>query len=450
MPRNNNTTTTRDGRTELLYPTEGCGTRNCGSCNLSYPSRWVPNPADYMLGNPDIYNSLLEEMQTMRERRNRGLLYNDTPIRPIRRVTPDISSNSGMSFLLDYEENLLEPPDFDEPDYEDEPEEYDNSEELDDSYDPDDYTQLHQRMAAQGSFRTYDGGTLAPPCRCCRNSLDEHTRDSYYLQTDNVLNYGYKPRPVFFGDGPLYLGPEIELNVSGYRSDRADRTGRAARAAKSFLGNLGYLKEDGSVDGFEVVTHPMSYSWAMSNFPWDMLPELSRLGCSPGSNCGIHVHVSRAGFDSPCHSFRWIKFFYRNATPIQQIARRFGNTYSQFYRHGHPERMSTKHAVKMQPGQRYITDQYGREVHYPERYSAINVTNPHTFEIRAFASSVSPQEIQAAFGLADATVEYTRSLSSHKILREKAWTWSAFTSWLNGHSDTYRPLMNEMDKLCVY
>jgi RNA-directed DNA polymerase len=34
------------------------------------------------------------------------------------------------------------------------------------------------------------------------------------------------------------------------------------------LGRLGYLKADSSIGtGFEIVTHPMSYDWAMANFP---------------------------------------------------------------------------------------------------------------------------------------------------------------------------------------
>lgn len=31
-------------------------------------------------------------------------------------------------------------------------------------------------------------------------------------------------------------------------------------------------------NGFEIVTHPMSYQWAMATFPWPMLTRLAGAG----------------------------------------------------------------------------------------------------------------------------------------------------------------------------
>src|SRR5439155_8451606 len=108
-----------------------------------------------------------------------------------------------------------------------------------------------------------------------------------------VYDYSYKPVPVFHGIGPLFLGPEIEVQTPH------DRDWECAELACNHLGSLGYLKTDSSINGgFEIVTHPMSYPWAIENFPWHMLTQLDGMGCYASESTGIHVHVSRAAFGS--------------------------------------------------------------------------------------------------------------------------------------------------------
>src|SRR4051794_23119934 len=125
-------------------------------------------------------------------------------------------------------------------------------------------------------------GCHTSDCDCydCRDDDDD--------DCGGLVRYAsYRPEPVFHGTGPLFLGPEIEIETPYQRGDEC------ARLACSMLGELGYLKDDGSLHGgFEIVTHPMSYQWAMAHFPWQMLTRLDELGCETPSNTGIHVHVS--------------------------------------------------------------------------------------------------------------------------------------------------------------
>ncbi|WP_327139066.1 hypothetical protein [Nocardia sp. NBC_01327] len=137
--------------------------------------------------------------------------------------------------------------------------------------------------------------TSSTYCAYC----DAHQRD------DRIYDYTYKPDPVFHGDGPVYLGLELEVKTpSRALEDCVD-------IATGHLGRIGYLKEDGSIgygNGFELVTHPMSYTWAIEEFPWKVLRELRVRGAYIDNEVGIHVHVSRDGFDSPAHVYRWMKF----------------------------------------------------------------------------------------------------------------------------------------------
>lgn len=274
----------------------------------------------------------------------------------------------------------------------------------------------------------------------CPNS-DNHA--SYYdgLVEDDfaecIRNYNYRPRIRFHGNGPLYLGMELEIHVP------SDMMSDAAKLCIEYLGHderLGCLKRDGSVyDGFEIVLQPMSYEWLMSEFPWEMFDKLSEMGCFVDSGVGMHVHVSRAGFASPAHMFRWMKFFYRNESDICKLSRRDPGEWGAF-------RSSMRDAVKYHVKGQYA--RYGRysDTEYPERYSAINVLNDATLEVRTFRASLDVQEIKANLGLVHGSIEYTRKLSAQDILRKDAWKWTSFASWID---QTYSALRAEMDKLCA-
>lgn len=281
---------------------------------------------------------------------------------------------------------------------------------------------------------TTTGSMMCPACRhwfghClgCDGCRDDDTDDD---DTDDdrggyVYHYDYKPRPVFHGSGPLFLGPEIEIE--------APHSGdwECAEIAAGHLGALGYLKNDDSINhGFEIVTHPMSYQWAMDNFPWHMLTDLRRRGCYASTATGIHVHVSRAGFACASHTYRWMKFIYRNEKQVTTLARRSCPQYAAFTLY---DRQAVKYYAKGAAGQ---------------RYRAINTSNPDTFEMRIFASSLDPDEVKAALGFAAASVEYTRDLTVHQIA-DGGWTWKAFVAWL-GEQPTYAPLTRQLEALaCV-
>ncbi|ALG14555.1 hypothetical protein AOZ06_04885 [Kibdelosporangium phytohabitans] len=234
--------------------------------------------------------------------------------------------------------------------------------------------------------------------------------------------YDYKPTPLFHGDGPLFVGVELEVSVP------SQSFGEATETALRHLGRLGYLKEDSSIvdDGFEIVTHPMSYEWAMQRFPWNLLDALEKLGSDADGN-GLHVHVSREAFDGPCHLYRWMKFFYRNQPQVVALARRM-SSHAAFRADG---RARIKHYAKGGKG---------------IRYHAINTQNDTTVEVRVFAGTLNRQRAQAAIGLTVATVEYTRTLTTQDITQRDGWQWPAFADWVSQRPH-YAPLVAEMETL---
>ncbi|BDU00976.1 MULTISPECIES: hypothetical protein [Nocardia] len=288
-------------------------------------------------------------------------------------------------------------------------------------YSVDSGNRVCERCADQDYHECCDCFTLVPvDTTYCDNCADTYSTAHHAAVHDSY----YTPELRFHGNGPLFLGMELEIKTP----DRSYRD--AVDTAVAHVRDLAYLKEDGSIScGFELVTHPMSYEYALERFPWQLLNRLRLLGCYTDDGVGIHVHVSRAGFSSPAHAYRWLKFVYRNEESVTTLARR-SSTWAQFS----PQQRSSalEYAKGGQAG-------YGR-------YQAINVCPEDTFELRVFASSLHPQQVQAALAFAAASVEYTRALSAADIARRRGWEWTAFTTWVRSRP-VYSPLLAEMEAL---
>lgn len=279
-------------------------------------------------------------------------------------------------------------------------------------------------------------------CALCRSRSDNDREyeydddDSYdddYDYERVIQRHGYRPEVLEFrGRGPVYLGMELEVNAP------TGRYGRLAARVQEDLGDVCWLQEDGSIScGFEITTHPMSYRWAIKYFPWDVLDRMTELGFYTSRDVGLHVHVSRAAFTSECHLYRWMKFIYRNAVQVQNLARRRNSEWASFDPHF---RQSVRKYMKGH-------DPYEMDT----RYQAVNPLNRDTLEVRVFASSLEPREVKAALAFVASTVEYTRDLDANRIIKERGWAWSTYVEWLRApERDVYRPILDELEALpCV-
>lgn len=271
-------------------------------------------------------------------------------------------------------------------------------------------------------------------CPDCRGTL--RRREGDYT----IHPYSFRPTPNFHGTDShgLFMGLELEVDTDDGDMDEM------ARKANDALGRVGYLKEDGSVNGFEIVTHPMSFSWAMGHFPWQLLPDLRNMGARALTGCGLHIHVSRNGFGRnigrvenqrrvgvESHQYRWAKFVYRSESAFTRLARRNPQEWGAF----RPSmREYARHHIK---GDRRSM----------ERYSAINMLPEQTFEIRFFRSTLRPERLKAAMQLISGSIEYTRDLDAAQIVRDRrTWTFDGFLSWLNQSPETYGEAITEISR----
>jgi len=256
-----------------------------------------------------------------------------------------------------------------------------------------------QENYSTASFTAIEGdGYLYCP-DCASDQLEtcpgcDYYEDNCHCGSSSIHSYSYKPNPIFHGDNLLQMGIELETEWTPDGAFSRDYDTVASKANRLGQENL-YLKSDGSLSyGFEIVSHPRDLqSWrTFSDQFGELLLELSDMGMRAwGHNsCGLHVHVSRAGFKSQAHQARFSMLFAQNQQAWIKVAKR-SSGYASFpsFRNG-----GVIHKVKF-PGMAGHSD-------------AINLGNTHTIEVRIFRPSLAIGRVLAALEFVHAAVEYTR------------------------------------------
>lgn len=139
--------------------------------------------------------------------------------------------------------------------------------------------------------------------------------DCYYTLSQRAIKpYSYKPDPQFvvydkkngkkmISRRPLLLFLGVELEVENQTKDY-DTNVVASDLIESYGLKDFYLKYDGSlVDGFEIVTEPMTLQGHKALKWRDILDFLTSRGFRSwdSGNCGLHIHVNRSQFLSQDH-----------------------------------------------------------------------------------------------------------------------------------------------------
>ena len=274
-----------------------------------------------------------------------------------------------------------------------------------------------------------------PACDRCRDNYasycdtcDSTSWEPHEHQRDGLLDYSYKPVPIFHDvvpggssksltprPGGLYLGLELEIESGG------ESIGLAVERLAARFGDSFYAKHDGSLsDGLEVVGHPMSldYWQGIAEEFGAFLDVLRRDGYrswDPGT-CGIHVHVSAAAFSSFTHRLAFCQLFYKNAEEWQRLAGRRESSWASFEEGSGVVFKNLKDVKKSDSGS-------GR------RYVAVNLSNTHTLEVRIFRGTLNPARVMADLELVAAAVEYTRTLSAGDAVRGGL-RFNRFSSWM--------------------
>lgn len=278
------------------------------------------------------------------------------------------------------------------------------------------------------------------------NGCDEHSGDDARV----IHDYSYRPDPIFHttnAEERLFFGIEIEVEASRNRSDSAEYASRLEQLS------LAYLKSDGSLNcGFEIVTHPMTHDFYKTEAYelWNTLEALRnrsgiRVKAWDASTAGMHIHISRAGFNGGSHMHRFLRLVYDNQTLYEAIAGRSSSRWAKF------DDANTDYLSRDEDGNREWKSRRNLKnkldnSRNSDRYSAVNTQNSATLEMRIFRSSVNSETVKSFIDLAHASVEYTRGMSVRDV-RQGALSSNHFTQYIQDNIALYPELNTRLAKV---
>jgi len=311
-----------------------------------------------------------------------------------------------------------------------------------------------------GDYSTsdYDGRRRCDACH------DEHS--DYYAENNHddeneltlIHNYGHKPRPIFHSlkeNGETYWASSMDPTqmFMGFELEVESTAGRTVAGAEwviSKLGDVAYLKEDGSINnGFEIVTHPCTLAYYMNNFDWKGISKLKSYGFESWntSTCGLHIHVGRKSFVSDIHQWKFLYFIYKNKQALVKFAGR-QSTYANFsldnFLNGHTNWNDNESVIR---GDKLMDMAKGQKVNQ-QRYCAANLQSRNTIELRFFKPSLNVKTVQACLQFCDALFEYTKVLTTYEAVNPilRGLYFDTYHSWVKLHNTKYPELVSTIDK----
>jgi hypothetical protein len=258
------------------------------------------------------------------------------------------------------------------------------------------YCHDHRFFRCQGCYEVYpdhqdNGDNLCSDCSAARDTEEDDEAPARISHKRTIESYSYKPTPNHHGKGNQ-IGFELEIQCRDSRID-----GELADAI-NYLGDgdLFYCKEDGSLrgTGFEVVSHPINQYWLDlgGRQHVDAMIQACRDSgavshdARDGVSCGLHFHLSRKSFASKSAIYRMAILIHSNLPFFEAFCRRTSNQWAKYHPHA-----STRGKA---------------ETCNKDHYSAVNLCNRHTVELRMFKGTLNPVTFWASWQLVNLLRDY--------------------------------------------
>ncbi len=222
------------------------------------------------------------------------------------------------------------------------------------------------------------------------------------LTPQSINGYNYKPTPVYFKTCPkesVFFGIELEVENKG--SDNVKTV--AEKIQSEYL----YLKSDGSLNnGFEIVTHPLSFTWIRENKSKfkDLLQGLFDKGFRSYNTdtCGIHIHISKSAFNT-WHLYRFLSFFKNNPLFITRLSQRKTENLERWAKLN--DGSNDHDLIKKAKDKTTCAD----------RYLAVNLNNSNTVELRIFRGTLHFPSFLKNIEFTNALYEFTKCHTSSAL-----------------------------------
>jgi len=222
----------------------------------------------------------------------------------------------------------------------------------------------------------------------------------------------------------------IELEVENVRESvtNNEMAERCWKIARDFC----WYNRDASLNcGFEIITQPFTWGWYKQNRELfiKLLSELKNNGFesyNPGT-CGIHIHISKAGFISDVHLFKFLKIFYDNYKFLKVISQRDNKS-----THGNCQwggcRERNDNLIDKAKAKRGF-----------DRYTAANLENDKTIEIRIFRGTLKEESFFKNIEFVRSCVEFSAVTGVKDVNVEN------FVKFVGNERKTYGNLWNFLE-----
>tara|TARA_Y100000310_G_scaffold81080_1_gene77711 strand:+ start:1 stop:990 length:990 start_codon:yes stop_codon:yes gene_type:complete len=249
----------------------------------------------------------------------------------------------------------------------------------------------------------------------CDNCETGHSHD-YTCQDDSVIKqYDWEPDSFAIhtrqklGTEPTY-GFELEID------DGNNHTELAEELDFKYEGFL-YYKYDGSLNnGFEIISHPFTYSYYKdkiigNNYLDTMFSKCKYYGFTSynAGTCGIHVHIGMKHFtDTQLYKFQ--KFYYTNPSLMNYISRRDEEAMDQWCNLSGTSSEALVRRTKEKRSRKYL---------------GIHLNWKGTVEIRIFRGTLVRKSFLRNIEFAMASYEFSREVGMRDT------TTNTFIKWLD-------------------
>ena len=216
--------------------------------------------------------------------------------------------------------------------------------------------------------------------------------DVRLLDLNKIVNSTYNPRKNFREDTLLELAESIKQS--------------------GVLQPICVRPRD---EGFEIVSHPATLDSHMHSFPWEQMMDAAvAMGyrSHQATTCGLHVHISRDAFGRTEQAqeaaiARLLYFVEKFWAELLRFSRR---TQSQM------NRWAARYGIRLTP----FEQMNHAKNSCAGRYTAVNLMNSDTVEIRMFRGTLKLNTLKATLQMVNHLVEVAVSLSDTAV-QELSW-----------------------------
>ena len=245
--------------------------------------------------------------------------------------------------------------------------------------------------------------------------------DNHHDRNNNFI-YDYGDRPTL-----QYHQTEEDVNnynqlFFGFELEIAINTDYAEDFLSFFNEDEIYLSYDSSVDGFEIVSHPMSWNYLNGEFKNRLEKALNyakSVGAKGHNKGGMHIHISRDGINDTqlkrLHNFLYAKASHQKYEIIKTISQR--------QEHNIHWCNWSDTSIKGLFDNRNIKElkKYTKK---SNKYTSINLNHSNTIEFRIFNSNLRIERVYKNLEFIKALLDYT-NLHNCKSLYKHFFKWLA-------------------------